>query len=305
MLTAATTSEDAPTPLFKATRSREDALALERLDAATSLLSGWVWETDADHRFTFLSDSIETFTGRPPEWHYGKTREEIGNVCDQCQQEAFLQKLRAHEPFSAIELTRRSGNEEIHMRVAGEPLFRGGEFFGYRGIAFRISSEVRERRKRREAEREHAETLAAFKEIVALFPNAIVVFDSHRRLAFANKQYFKLLGMREKEVWAHDNLEALVEALALRGELVGGGIEDIVNRQVALAKSGKPFTFQRSRPDGSILKVQGFPLHCGGSVRVFTDVTLQAEDKWTIGALQEKIKQLSFYARSSADADQF
>lgn len=283
------------TPMFKSARLDAEALAFERLQTATDLLSGWVWETDAEHRFTYLSESIESFTKRPPEWHYGKTREEIGNVCDQDQRDVFLKKLESRQEFSAVEFTRNDGSEIIHMRSAGKPFFRGGTFCGYRGIAFRISAEVRERRKRRAAEREQAATLAALKEVVSLFPDAIVVYDASRRLAFANQQYFELLGMREAEVLAHATLEALVETLAVRGELVGGSVEDIVNRHVALAKLNKPFAVQRSRQDGSVLKVQGFPLPCGGSVRVITDVTHQAEDKWMIGALKEKIKQLSFY----------
>ena len=283
----------AHTPLFKASSVSVDETAQLRLETATSLLDGWVWETDRDHRFTYCSDNIETFTERPPEWHYGKTRQQIGNVCDEQQQKLLVEKLKAREPFRGIEFSRSVGNGVIHMRSAGQPFYRDGGFKGYQGVAYCISAEAHERRLRQESELKRLETVAAFKEVVALFPNAIVIFDAQRRVAFANQQYVELLSMREAEVAAHRTLEALVETLALRGELVGASAEDIVNRHVALANSGKAFKFERSRPDGSILRVEGFPLPCGGSVRVFTDVTSQAEDKWTIGALKEKIKQLS------------
>jgi PAS domain-containing protein len=35
--------------------------------------SDWLWETDAEHRFTWLSPNVEDLVGVPPEWHYGKT----------------------------------------------------------------------------------------------------------------------------------------------------------------------------------------------------------------------------------------
>ena len=59
-----------------------DALAHERrrLDAVTTILGGWIWETDADHRFVYLSPSVERHAGKPAEWHYGKTREELGEA---------------------------------------------------------------------------------------------------------------------------------------------------------------------------------------------------------------------------------
>jgi PAS domain-containing protein len=58
-----------------------DQLEARRLETVTDLMSGWVWETDPEHRFTYMSDSVERFTGRPASWHYGRTREQLGNAC--------------------------------------------------------------------------------------------------------------------------------------------------------------------------------------------------------------------------------
>ena len=37
----------------------------------------WLWEMDEDLRFTWFSDSVREVAGVEPEWHYGKTREDL------------------------------------------------------------------------------------------------------------------------------------------------------------------------------------------------------------------------------------
>ncbi len=38
----------------------------------------WFWEMDAELRLTRFSPEVEKHASVPPEWHYGKTRQEIG-----------------------------------------------------------------------------------------------------------------------------------------------------------------------------------------------------------------------------------
>ena len=60
--------------------ARELQLERRRIEVITNILGGWVWETDSEHRFTYMSPSVARFAGKPPEWHYGKTRQELGNM---------------------------------------------------------------------------------------------------------------------------------------------------------------------------------------------------------------------------------
>ncbi|MGE0701000.1 MAG: hypothetical protein AB7O57_18030, partial [Hyphomicrobiaceae bacterium] len=57
-----------------------DALSQDRrrLDAVTELIGGWVWETDAVHRFIYMSATVERLAGKRPERHYGKTLADLG-----------------------------------------------------------------------------------------------------------------------------------------------------------------------------------------------------------------------------------
>ena len=57
-------------------RERTEALALSegRLSSLLSLSADWIWEQDAELRFSYFSDGIEAATGIAPTWLIGKQR---------------------------------------------------------------------------------------------------------------------------------------------------------------------------------------------------------------------------------------
>ena len=57
------------TDLRNQLRKSEDRL----LDFA-DVTDGWLYETDSENRFVWMSDNVEKIAGVKPEWHYGKTR---------------------------------------------------------------------------------------------------------------------------------------------------------------------------------------------------------------------------------------
>jgi diguanylate cyclase (GGDEF)-like protein/PAS domain S-box-containing protein len=132
----------------------EDALRLSEQrfrDFATSA-SDWLWETDAEHRFTWFSPNVAELAGVAPEWHYGKTRREImAPGVDPELVEAHWQVLEAHVPFRDVEYLRRGPESDAWMSASGVPIFdEAGRFRGYRGVGRNISD-----RKSVEAELAH------------------------------------------------------------------------------------------------------------------------------------------------------
>ena len=79
----------------------EAASDAKRLENFAALIGGWFWEADKDHRFCYMSASVETITGVKPEWHYGKSRQDLGIPAsvDPQEWESHLSSLEAHEPF--------------------------------------------------------------------------------------------------------------------------------------------------------------------------------------------------------------
>ena len=104
----------------------------------------WLWETDADLRFTYFSDNVERIVGVVPEWHYGKTREDIlGKEADKDHWRAHLEDLRNHRPFRDFEYYRVGpGIAPRWLRTSGKPYFdEDGIFVGYRGCGSDITEQ--------------------------------------------------------------------------------------------------------------------------------------------------------------------
>ncbi len=96
----------------------------------------WLWEMDKDLRFTYLSSNVERVVGVPPEWHYGKSREDIlGGEYDREIWNDHLEDLASRKPFRNF-IYQRAGDgiETKWLSTSGKPVFdRDGGFLGYRG----------------------------------------------------------------------------------------------------------------------------------------------------------------------------
>jgi diguanylate cyclase (GGDEF)-like protein/PAS domain S-box-containing protein len=137
-----------------ARREVEEALRLseQRFRDFAMCASDWLWETDAEHRFTWFSPNVRDLVGVAPEWHYGKTRREImAPGVDPALIDAHMQVLEAHARFRDVEYLRRGPEGDTWLSSSGVPIFdEAGRFRGYRGVGRNISD-----RKTVEAELAH------------------------------------------------------------------------------------------------------------------------------------------------------
>ena len=135
--------------------ARRDSEA--RLSDFAETGSDWYWETDRQHRFTYLSDRIRAF-GQDPTSRIGRARWEL--VAEAGSEPEKWRNHRAtldrHEPFREFVYTRKAGNDPVQtVSVSGKPIFDAlGEFCGYRGTARDISKQVRAERDLRAAKAE-------------------------------------------------------------------------------------------------------------------------------------------------------
>ncbi len=120
-------------------RERTEALQLSqsRLASLVSLSSDWIWEQDADLRFTYLSEGLKHATGVEPASLIGKQRL-LDAVLDVPAEVLADYERRVVErlPFRDLCycLESRSGRG-VHISVSGEPIFDAqGVFKGYRGV---------------------------------------------------------------------------------------------------------------------------------------------------------------------------
>lgn len=133
------------------------------------------------------------------------------------------------------------------------------------------------------------------KNFLELFSQGISVFDSKLKLIACNKKYIQLLDFPDHFSSPGTSLEAFFRFNAERGEYgTDTDIEKLVSQRIELAKASKAHTFERERPDGTILLIQGAPIPEGGFLSTYSDISdlkhIERNLRLDKSFLEEKVK---------------
>jgi diguanylate cyclase (GGDEF)-like protein len=110
----------------------------------TQLSADWVWETDLEHRQSFLSDSVVAALGDWVRGGIGKRRWEMPTVdFPKADWDGHRADLAAYKPFEDFQYTLLDPNGDVHhVSLSGRPIFdEGGRFLGYRGVGRNVTRE--------------------------------------------------------------------------------------------------------------------------------------------------------------------
>ncbi|MDH3316726.1 MAG: EAL domain-containing protein [Gammaproteobacteria bacterium] len=134
---------------FRDREKREVQAAQEESEARfkdfADTAADWFWETDWNHRVSFLSEGFEERTGVSSETMIGYRINEL-NIFDfeNSQQAArFVRAFRSQRPFHQIEIpyTTDVGEKRI-ARISGKPILSAKEkFLGFRGTGIDVTEE--------------------------------------------------------------------------------------------------------------------------------------------------------------------
>ena len=132
------------------TKLRESLQAQEQINArfaeVSDISGSWVWEQDADLRFTHISPGYTKLTGYDASILLGRTRDEqralFPKAFSQANWEGLAQKIAAREPFSEFNFGfRAKDGRELWLMISGTPSFdSSGRFMGYRGAGTDVTS---------------------------------------------------------------------------------------------------------------------------------------------------------------------
>ena len=116
----------------------------QRLRSLIELSADWFWETDAEHRITWLSGGgpVATLFGDTPT--YGKRFWELPRVeVDARALEAHLERLGKQLPFFDLEIARSDGRgaRQVHIISGQSHHDAAGAFLGYRGVGRDITEQ--------------------------------------------------------------------------------------------------------------------------------------------------------------------
>ncbi len=130
-------------------QTKELLKSKDRFRSIAETASDWFWETDKDHRFTFVSDRYFEVTSFNQEDLIGKSRIEF--LRDRRHIESYSDKWEKHqddlENHRAFEITywlKRPNDSDLYVEVKGKPIFDElGGFVGYVGAGTDITEKVR------------------------------------------------------------------------------------------------------------------------------------------------------------------
>ena len=102
----------------------------------------------------------------------------------------------------------------------------------------------------------------------------ISVMSADFYLVYTNKKFLEIVDLpQELMVIGKTHLSDVFRYNAKRGEYGDGDIEEQVSLRMELASKCEPHSFERTRPDGAVIKVDGNPLPDGGFITTYTDVS--------------------------------
>jgi len=231
-------------------RTVADARAREqRFVGLLAVAADWYWETDAQWRFTHLSEQAAGGSGLEADRRLGKAPWEIEDFgLDADAMDAHRADLEARLPFSDLRLNRRGRDGRVRwLSVSGRPRFDArGVFVGYWGVGRDITAE-------QEAEHTRWATETRYRELFARSPSPLVL---HREglVLDANAAALALFGARVPQ--------DLIGRRLLDFYDVDDGSRELASRRVAwlaelpIGEAAPPQQFGLRATSGRLLTVQ-------------------------------------------------
>lgn len=221
--------------------------AQHRFDELATMSSDWLWETDADGRYSYFSDTYARKCGVSAEETLGKTREEFladrlpeSEKSDVEKWNRIREDVEAQRPYRDFIYSLYGSDGVLRtLSISAEPVFdENGEFRGYTGTGTEITAQYN-------IERELEQRQQLLRSIVDNASAQISLKGLDGLYLLANSVFAETRGMNVTEIIGktiRDVPTALEEA------------SEIEAQDRAVIQTGEPLVRERSfsLPDGSL-----------------------------------------------------
>ncbi|MBT5191391.1 MAG: PAS domain S-box protein [Rhodospirillaceae bacterium] len=233
----------------------------------------WFWETDAENRFTYISDGFERATGFTPESQYGRDRLRLLRPAASTPNDfEVLRKLEARE--AVRDHTYRysiQGRDPMWIRSSALPIHDGhGNFAGYRGSTANITAEIEAR--------QHLQSIAdRYLSAIDSMSDGVALWDADDRLVVCNQRFRELSGDTGNIIRSGVIFEETVRATAAAGSFAASGDTLEAEIQERLAAHGNLPSEMEVRRLHRILNIREQSTADGGIISIVIDMTAQRQ----------------------------
>jgi two-component system cell cycle sensor histidine kinase PleC len=248
----------------EATLAESQAMLTDALQCSLS----WIWESDAELRFTRIIGPLEQVLGTKPERLIGNPVENFSRSPNDQDVQVHLATLKAHKPYrdAIIPITTRRGMR--YLRASGAPLHApDGSFKGYRGIACDVSDHVAAEHRAKEANRR-------FIEAIENVPASLMLCDADDRIVFCNSATQRYFPMAAHLLVPGTKYEDLLRAHASSGYVqdVDDDFEHWIAERMTSHRSANS-SIIRAYKDGRYSQIIERRTSEGGVIAIRLDIT--------------------------------
>ena len=256
-----------------------------------------LWETDTEHRITWMSDPANDQT------RYVATSDMIGKrrwefpgaqPLESGAWDKLISALDELQPFRDIETENRfSDGRVVYRRISGRPMFNeNGDFIGYRGISSDITHLV-------EQDRALTARQAQLTEAIEASDQGVALFGPDDRLIFANEACLDIEA-RYSEIYVPGRtFEQIVRKAVELGDFHAATGDEVNWTRKRLAYHADPVgAFGTVRQGDRYLEIRDERLSDGSSITRMTDVTDYILSRDALRASEERFRN---FAESTSD----
>jgi signal transduction histidine kinase len=255
-------------PSGEAAHRQRLALAEERLDDITRLVSDWIWETDPELKLTFVSLRVTGVLGFHPRDLVGRSLLDIGSFFGEAAEGPPPLDPARRSPFRDLpfRIAHRDGTDRL-FRLSSLPVFcsQTGAFLGFRGTARDVTVET-------EAWESAARSRAQLSEAIESISEGFSLFDHADRLVLCNSK-FRAMFPNTAVVPGTSFETILREAVANADVRVAEGEREVWLERRLQLRSAPRASFEMQLGDGRWVKAGDRQTADGSTVGIRTDIT--------------------------------
>jgi adenylate cyclase len=121
--------------------------------------------------------------------------------------------------------------------------------------------------------------------------HGVIMFDAQLRLASWNRQLAQMLDLPDSFFAQKPSFADFIRYLAERGEYGSANIDAEIQRFIA--DVNRHYSFERTRPNGTVLEIRHNPLPEGGIVIIYSDITERKSNEEALKVARDHAEAMS------------